>query len=290
MKLLPLKEVSQKHVALVGTKAASLGELRQLGIAVPPAFVIPSSMYKEFLVESGSKDRIFQLLKHIENKKIEQVAERIKNIIVQYPLPEKMRAAIYESYVEMGFREVCVRASSVDGKGQCTVMHVKGEEALMQAVKQCWASLYDAEHLRMKERKPRNDAMAVLVQEMIYAERGGSIEIDKDRIKLQLVHGMSSVIDEGIVHAEVIVHPKDLTIKQAKAQPQEYTLEKHFKEQKLVKKETKLKAPFTEREMHNLAQLGKSIYQHYGLPQIADVLVNDKVWVVNCRRTKLPTN
>lgn len=283
--ILSLEEVGIKDVGAAGLKAASLGQLRKAGLPVAKGFVITTSAYKEFLVESGIAARVFSILKSYKHSRVAQVSEKIGEIMMNYPIPEGLRKEITEKISEMGMRRVVARASSIDGKSNCASLNLRGEEEIISAVKRCWASLYSPENLVFKTRKPRNDSIAVLVQEMLFAEKGGVIATSDEEIRVEAVHGMSSVIDLGIGNASFIFGTKELDRRGFSEIAQEYALLKHWKDDLLIKKEALPRQPVTENEALNIAQLGKSVHLCYRLPQRVEFLVKEnRTYIVNCKK------
>jgi len=56
--ILWLEEIRKEDISAVGGKGASLGEMSAIGLPVPRAFVVTSHAFRQFLIESGSKDPI----------------------------------------------------------------------------------------------------------------------------------------------------------------------------------------------------------------------------------------
>ncbi len=283
--VLSLKEVGIKDVGLAGIKAASLGELKKAGMPVADGFVITTKAYREFIVESGIVERVFSMLKSYETKKIEKVSEKIGEIMANYSMPESIKNEIMKKAADMGLKRVAVRASSIDGKSNCAVLNLRSEKEIMDGVKKCWASLYSPENLKFKTRKPSNDSIAVVVQEMIFPDKAGTIETNDDEIRVNGVHGFSHAIDSGIKNVSFIFGTDNFEKNGFEEHIQDYALIKHWNDNTIIKKEVLNKPSFTEKEALHIAQLGKSIHLYYGFPQKIEFLSSEnKAYIVNCRK------
>ena len=283
--ILSLRDVGKKDVGIAGVKAASLGELMRIGMPVANGFVISTKAYKEFLVESGIAARIFSMLKNYESKKIGKISESIGEIMMNYPFPEGLKQKIMAKAQEMGLRRVVVRASSIDGKSSCAALNLRTEDEIIKGIRKCWASIYSPENLKFKTRKPSNDSIAVVVQEMVFAEKGGLIHTNNDEIKVEAVHGMSSAIDSGVGNVAFVFGMDDFEKRGLTEAVQEYALIKHWKDDALIKKEVIRRPSVTEKEALNIAQIGKSIHKFYKFPQKIEFLIGDKkTYIVNCKK------
>ena len=155
-------QIDISQVSLVGGKNASLGEMyRELadrGIRVPNGFAVTASAYREFLEYNGLENRISQLLDGLDTHNVVDLRTRgaeIRRIINDGDFPRELREAIVEAYFDLGGRQdvptdVAVRSSataedlpdaSFAGQ-QETYLNVQGNQALLDAVRKCFASLF----------------------------------------------------------------------------------------------------------------------------------------------------
>jgi len=140
---LALNQVSAADRSLAGGKAASLGELRRTGFPVPPGFVISTSGYRAFVQANG-------LMAPIATAPADEIVKLFAAAEIPADLAEEIVAAYRELSALVGCGDklaVAVRSSataedqsdaSFAGQ-QDTVLDVRGEAALLQAVKRCWA-------------------------------------------------------------------------------------------------------------------------------------------------------
>ena len=94
-----LSELSKNDIAVAGGKGANLAEMYNNGFPVPPAFIVTAQAYEHFLKEI--KEQISALLKEIDvdnTAELERKAQRIRDFIIQTPLPDNLQNEIIEAY------------------------------------------------------------------------------------------------------------------------------------------------------------------------------------------------
>ncbi len=161
--ILWFKDLRIEDVPLVGGKNASLGEMyRELtpkGVRIPNGFAITATAYRYLLQHSGIEKEMHTLLDDLNVKNVAQLAERgrkIRELIRRAEFPDDLRDAIFKAYKQLSkeYRtadvDVAVRSSataedlpeaSFAGQ-QETYLNIVGEHALLDACKNCFASLF----------------------------------------------------------------------------------------------------------------------------------------------------
>ena len=224
--VLELKEVDRKRLAEVGGKAANLGEMIQAGLPVPDGFVVTSGAYDRFLKANRLPGKIFPLLRHIDvedTKALQSTAAKIQKMIVQADWPRDLRTEIEEAYDKVGRGLVAVRSSATaeDLPGasfagqQVTFLNIAGKPALLNAVKHCFASLFEARAIYYRKQKNfRNESvkLAVPVEKMVESEVAGvmftadPVSGNQNSIVIEAAFGLGEVVVSGSVtpdHYEV---------------------------------------------------------------------------------------
>ncbi|OOC10008.1 phosphoenolpyruvate synthase [Thioalkalivibrio halophilus] len=157
--VIDLADLTMNDVAETGGKNASLGELLgQLGAAgvrVPGGFATTASAFRTFLARDGLDTRIKERLSGLDINDIEALraaGREVRGWIEAAPLPAELEDAIREHYAKLGEDvPVAVRSSataedlpeaSFAGQ-QETFLNVRGIDALLQRVRECFASLYN---------------------------------------------------------------------------------------------------------------------------------------------------
>jgi pyruvate,water dikinase len=156
------EELTMADVGLVGGKNASLGEmyreLTPLGIRVPIGFAVTAEAYRHHLRVHQLDQVIWRELQGLDTRQLSELAargRRIREAILSQPLPSEVAEAIVGAYRQLCQRvgrevEVAVRSSataedlptaSFAGQ-QESYLNIRGERELLQAVRQCMASLF----------------------------------------------------------------------------------------------------------------------------------------------------
>ena len=169
------EEITAADVVRVGGKGANLGECARAGLPVPPGFCVSTDAYRE--ATSGLTGALAA-----DAARGDSAAARER--VLSIPLPESVRSAVEEAYLRLGEPPVAVRSSataedlaeaSFAGQ-QDTYLSVVGVEAVLDAVRQCWSSLWTdraVDYRRQKGISDEGHALAVVVQEMVSADAAG---------------------------------------------------------------------------------------------------------------------
>lgn len=147
-----LAKVSLRDVALVGGKAASLGEMLQMGVRVPGGFAVTVHAYARFVEANNLASRIETITKRIDVADTESLrcgGAAVRRLFTDSPFPEDVKSAIQNAYADLG-GDVAVRSSGVaedtaesSFAGQHeTFLHISGLQSVLDAVRKCFASLY----------------------------------------------------------------------------------------------------------------------------------------------------
>jgi pyruvate,water dikinase len=204
----------------VGGKGGSLGELTRAGIAVPPGFVVRTEAFEAFLQSLDARQALrapIEALDPDDLPAVQRVTAAIRARIESEPLPGEVRDAIAAAYRRLGEREpVAVRSSATleDAEDasfaglQDTYLWMIGEEAVVDAVRRCWSSLYSVESVAYRRRKGFAEdavAMGVVVQRMVDARCAGVMFTrspttgDRSVITIEGAWGLGSAVVSGEV-------------------------------------------------------------------------------------------
>ena len=154
--LVSLETLRRDAVGRGGGKGANLGELLAAGLDVPPGFCcVTTAAYRRVLVEAGLAEAIDEALRDVRADDpgwAEAASARITMLFEDLPLPDDLAEEILTAYRALGAPPVAVRSSATteDWPGasfagqQATLLNVRGEDKLLDAVRRCWASLWSA--------------------------------------------------------------------------------------------------------------------------------------------------
>lgn len=213
-----LADFDADDLALAGGKGANLGELVRQGFPVPPGFVVTTAAYAALLTESGLGAKLDRLLV-TSNDADQAPGAQIRHLFTQARIPDAVRTEIAAAYAAMGDVPVAVRSSATaeDLPGaafagqQDTYLNVVGEEALLQTVLDCWASLWTDRAISYRQRQgmdQRQVAIAVVVQEMVQAEIAGvmfsanPVTGERGEIVVDASPGLGEAVVSGLVTPE----------------------------------------------------------------------------------------
>ncbi|MGB8435857.1 MAG: phosphoenolpyruvate synthase [Burkholderiales bacterium] len=234
--VIPLQDLRMGDVERVGGKNASLGEmisqLDRVGIRVPGGFATTASAFREFLDGAGLTERISRRLASLDPDDVTELAKcgtEIRQWIVEAPLPRALEEAIASAYRTMmadGETAVAVRSSataedlpdaSFAGQ-QETFLNVRGLDAVLHAIKQVFASLYNDRAISYRVHQGYDHGAVALsagVQRMVRSDLAASgvmFTLDTESGFLDVVfitasYGLGETVVQGAVNPdEFYVH------------------------------------------------------------------------------------
>src|SRR5438128_2248284 len=185
--VLPFAAVHRDMLALVGGKAANLGELTGAGLPVPPGFCITTAAYELVASEAGLDVMLDEKASSAADDA--SLAEAARTCLLAAAMPARVAQAIVGAYRVLGSGEpipVAVRCSataedlpfaSFAGQ-QDTYLNVVGIEAVLEAVRRCWASLWTDRPVSSRERLARDQSsvkLAVVLRRIIESSVVGAL-------------------------------------------------------------------------------------------------------------------
>ena len=227
-------DLSRADIPIVGGKNASLGEmvskLRKAGIRVPDGFATTADAYWLLLDANDLRQRLADMLEQLKDdgSNLATVGKSVRATILKAEVPEPLREAIAGAFVDMskrsgrkGARSVAVRSSATaedlpeaSFAGQLeTFLNVRGERALLEACKKCYASLF-TDRAIVYRRNHRFDhmqvALSVGVQEMVRSDKAGSgvmFSIDTETgfpetVLISAAWGLGETVVQGMVEPD----------------------------------------------------------------------------------------
>ena len=231
-----------EDVPLTGGKNASLGEMYRLltpkGVQIPNGFAITAYAYRYLLEKTNAAQKIRDILKDLNTSDMDNLAQRgekVRDVIRNLAFPDELRDAIYEGYRNLekqyGDRvDVAVRSSataedlpdaSFAGQ-QETYLNIRGQESLINACKNCFASLFTNRAISYRVDKNFDHfsiALSIGVQKMARSDIGVSgvmFSIDtesgfSDAVFLTAAYGLGENVVQGAVNPdEYYIHKPTL--------------------------------------------------------------------------------
>jgi pyruvate, water dikinase len=224
------EKLGRDDVPRVGGKNASLGEmvghLASQGVRVPPGFATTADAYWQFVTANDLMKTIIGLLDDLVAGKapLSEVGLAIRRAFLRAEWPKDIEAAITAAYAELCTRsgkqdaDVAVRSSataedlpdaSFAGQ-QETFLNIRGDAALLNACRRCYASLFTDRAISYRQAKGFDHvkvALSIGVQRMVRSDLGGagvmfSIDTETGFDKVVLINatwGLGENVVQGTV-------------------------------------------------------------------------------------------
>lgn len=235
--VVPFDAVGLADIDLVGGKNASLGEMIQhlskIGIAIPGGFVITVKAYRDFMEYNHLEQKIHELVKSIDCRSLESLRRgglQIRSAIRNGRFPATLSQEIIEAYRALSnsynqeATDVAVRSSataedlpdaSFAGQ-QETYLNIRGPVELMDAVRNCFASLFTDRAISYRETFHFDHlavGLSVGVQKMVRSDLGVSgvaFSLDtesgfRDVVVINGSYGLGETVVQGSVSPDEFI-------------------------------------------------------------------------------------
>jgi len=303
-----LDEIGSEDLGAVGGKGASLGEMTGAGLPVPPGFVVTAGSYRTFIEETGIDEELFEAVDvdPEDSKALAGAERRAEELILGTEMPAEMRQGILDAYADLddGDAFVAVRSSataedlpdaSFAGQ-QETFLNVQGD-ALIQRIKECWASLFTQRAIYYRGEQGFDDSkvdIAVVVQRMVDADKSGVLftshpSTGEPKIIIEAAWGLGEAVVSGSVSPDNYVvdretgEPLETTVADKKTM-MEKDLETGETVEREVPEDKRNALVLSDEEIAKLAELGRRAEDHYDSPQDVEwAIVGDDVFMLQSR-------
>ena len=224
------KDIGRGDVARVGGKNASLGEmvrnLGEKGVKVPPGFATTAEAYWQYVEANGLRRVIADSLKALDagHASFAQIGATVRQEFLRGTLPKDLADAIQSAYRQLCSRangetlDVAVRSSataedlpdaSFAGQ-QESYLNIRGEAALLDACRRCYASLFTDRAISYRRTKGFDHmkvALSIGIQRMVRSDLGSagvmfSIDTETGFDKVVLINaawGLGENVVQGAV-------------------------------------------------------------------------------------------
>ena len=304
--ILDFNEIKKEDVLVAGGKGANLGEMTSAKINVPSGFVITADAYRDFLKVNGIDILIENGIKKSvdDERKLLNKAEHFRGKIKSGKFPVRLEHTIREKYFNLGNNtSVAVRSSatvedlpdaSFAGQ-QETYLNVQGIENVLNAVRNCYASLWGNRAVSYRFHQGYNQtsvSIAVVIQEMIESEKSGVLftvnPVNKKENEMQInaSFGLGESIVSGRVTADSYIIDKSGKIAQVNIGSKETQIIYGDKEtvEVAVSSDKRKTRVLNDRELLELMKCGLEIEKHYRMPMdIEWAIKNDIIYILQAR-------
>ncbi len=306
--ILPFSAIGKDDLPLVGGKGANLGEMSRAGFPVPSGFCLTTTAFHAFLAAANTAD-LFAELDSIAPGDLErarQVGQAVRQQLGQLPVPPDVAERALIAWRAEGEQHAYAVRSSATAEDlpdasfagqQDTYLNVRGEQALLTAVRDCWVSLFTDRAILYRIQNNfdhRQVSLSVVVQRMVLPEVSG-ILFTADPLtgarhiaSIDASYGLGEALVAGLVSADLYkvdrrtyrVIETVIADKQMAIRPLPGGGTSH---------ETLSGPERTARVLNDgqaiiLAEIGERIARHYGRPQdIEWALVGGKFYILQAR-------
>lgn len=292
------EDCNKESLPVVGGKNASLGEMINAGVRVPPGFAVTTAAYARFCDDAGITDDIpaaLDGLDHTDTEALERASATIRDMIDSASFSPELEDHIAEYYRRLAKRcllpavPVACRSSATaeDLPGasfagqQETFLWVRGADNVLDKVRQCFSSLFTPRAIayRVKMGFPHEQvAISVGVQKMANSFTAGVMFTlnpatgDRSVIVIDSNYGFGESVVSGEVTPDNFVVDKvslDIVKRTISRKEVYYTVDTatHCSRCQEIPAERQKSQSTIDDDIIELAKMGKIIEKHYGRPQ-----------------------
>ncbi|MEQ3592914.1 phosphoenolpyruvate synthase [Bacillus albus] len=306
--VLDFQEIENTQLSLVGGKGLNLGELSSVqGIQVPEGFCVTTAGYEKAIEQNEELQTLLQQLTKLKKEERAQVGEmskKIREVIMAVEIPSDVVEAVTHYLSRFGNEHAYAVRSSATAEDlpyasfagqQDTYLNIIGEEAVLQHVRKCWASLFTerAVTYRMQNGFEHNQvSICVVVQKMVFPEASGilftadPVTSNRKVLSIDASFGLGEALVSGLVSAdnykvkegeitETMIATKKIAI---------YAVKEGGTETKQIDPAQQKLQTLSEQQILQLASIGRQIEAYFGCPQdIEWCLAHNTFYIVQSR-------
>ena len=304
-----ISNLSMSDAEEAGGKGANLGEMVAAALPVPPGFVLLRDCYRASMTAGGVADELNAAhraaLADVRPEELTDMCHRMQALVAKAGMSDEVREPVLAAYRRLGpDAVVAVRSSATGEDGRdasfagmnATITNVSSEQQLLDAVQECWASLFSPRVVTYRaSRKFTGDpAMAVVVQTMIPSERAGvAFTADpttgaRDRVVVEAAFGQGEVVVSGSVEPDTYVVAKDtgeIVSQRLGNKAIKIVRGADGRDQQITLPEAEARAQvLTDRELRDIVAMAIASERHSGCPQDTEwAIAAGKIWMLQTR-------
>lgn len=308
--VLTFQEIDASILAEVGGKAANLGEMTRAGLPVPPGFCLTTAAYANAISGVGMEPILEQLAatRADDIAQLASCATAARSKLLAVSIPDEIVEAVTQAYHAFTSGEpipVAVRSSataedlpfaSFAGQ-QDTYLNIVGIEAVLDAVRRCWASLWTDRAVSYRASNAidhRTVRLAVVIQQMVEAEVAGVLFTANPLTgrRRQAVIDANPGLGEAVVSGAV--NPDHFVVNKTSGE----IVERRIGDKRVMIRSTpgggtqridlaarNAEACISDEQVRALARLGTRVETHYGSPQDTEWAIDSSghLWLTQAR-------
>jgi pyruvate,water dikinase len=293
--IIPLAAAVETDFPRIGGKCASLARMIAAGIRVPEGFAVTTDAYALHLQAPGLAETLRSILSVIDVESVadeERKSAEMRAAIVARTMPPAVEKAVRAAYRSMSPHDdlpVAVRSSataedmpdaSFAGQ-QDTYLWVVGVDAVVDKIRTCWASLYNARAISYRAKRLAGVAdvlMSVAVQKMVDAAAAGvaltldPINGDRTKIVIDAAFGLGEPVVSGEITPDNFVVEKvllEITRRRIAEKDRELVADRTARRtiDRMIEPERRMQPSLSDQEVIAVARLAKSLEKCLGGPQ-----------------------
>lgn len=280
--------LTKKDGPIAGGKGASLGEMFNNKIAVPPGYVVITPAFDAFIKANNLEQRIAATLEQVNPKEpasVDAASITIRKLIEEGDMPEDVETAIVHEFTQLATEFVAVRSSATaeDGATASWAGELESytditEEDLVEKVQRCWSSLFTPRAIFYRfEKNLQNQrvSVAVVVQKMVDSAVSGvafsvnPVTKNYGQIIIEGGWGLGESVVAGIITPDsYLVNKKEEFIEDITVNSQEtmITRVKGVSTSVEVPEDLREAQKLKGSQIIELAKMCHHIEKHYGFP------------------------
>ena len=307
--ILPFTDIRATDLPLVGGKGANLGEMAHADFPVPAGFCLTTTAFQQFIDASPDADELYASLNTVTPDDVEtarKVGQQVRQTLLTVPIPEAIVRAVRQQWQQVGADNAYAVRSSATAEDlpdasfagqQDTYLNIIGEEALLDAMRRCWVSLFTDRAIlyRSKNRFPHEDVkLSVVVQQMVMSEMSGILFTadpltgHRHTATIDASFGLGEALVSGIVSPDAYrVDKRNMTIIErqiADKQVAIYPEKDGGTRQENLSDVQRTQTVLTDAQIVDLVAMGTQVEAHYGTPQDIEWAIADgKTYLLQAR-------
>ncbi|HDR7001114.1 phosphoenolpyruvate synthase [Bacillus cereus] len=306
--VLDFQEIEKTQLFLVGGKGLNLGELTNIqGIQVPEGFCVTTVGYEKAIEQNEELQTLLQQLTKLkmeERAQIGEMSKKIREVIMAVEIPTDVVEAVAHYLSRFGNEHAYAVRSSATAEDlpyasfagqQDTYLNIIGEEAILQHVRKCWASLFTerAVTYRMQNGFEHNQvSICVVIQKMVFPEASGilftadPITSNRKVLSIDASFGLGEALVSGLVSADNYKVKEDKIVEKVIATKKLaiYGRKEGGTERKKIAPNQQKLQTLSEQQILQLASIGRQIEAYFGCPQdIEWCLAHNTFYIVQSR-------
>jgi len=297
-------EAGEADIDLIGKKGVNLALLSKKGFKVPPGFIVSNAVFDTIKEDKNIKSMLDKYLGSKDDTILTQIYGKIR----KFEFSESVMDEIIEAYLSLSVdvnmnvnsmlkskeefvavRSCVVGEQVAKGISHKTVLNVKGQERLFNAIKESFAGNFVIE---LKNNESTQLSFGVVVQKMIESEKSGVVfsatDDNADKITIKAVFGLGEGIRTGNVFPDTyLVDKKTNEIESTDVAQKQFEYSRDIDTNETVKHrlgEKSLKQVLYDNEINEVARVTKKIVNEFGTEQkVSWAIKGDIIYVIQTK-------